>query len=472
MTTLAIPNLPSCDAAPREAAREAAPRTYRLHRKPPALPLIGDLLHVRKNHAAFLARLARTGADIVDVDLADRRLFVIFDPEAVREVLVADTEKYVREGNLETAAIRAFLGTGMLTTDGEAWLKWKRLNAPAFTRPAVQGMQALIDDSIDRSLAVFPRARARRPLFEDFVRLAVTATTAGFLSVRPEAEDQDALVASMLGGPELIFAMARNRAPWLQRLPLPLPIRVRRASAAVERLLARNAARRRAESAAGKTATADLLDLVLQYRDPRSGALLSDAEVRDQLMTAVIAAPENIATTLSWASLELAQNPRVLARLREELARGDGPTLRAVVDETMRRHAPTPMIDRTAAVDVELGGVRIPRGSLVMIPIAAIHNHPRYWDAPEAFRPERFLDTPAPRAFFPFGHGPRKCIGERLARAVIESALRRFVMEFDWSRPSPAEPGYTPLISLRPTDRMDMWIERRGADSQRRRVTD
>lgn len=263
----------------------------------------------------------------------------------------------------------------------------------------------------------------------------------------------------MRDGPELIFSMARNRAPWLRHLPTPDNRRIYRAVAAVEALIRRNVERRRTR---GSEDCADLLDMVLQYRHPRTGARLSSAEVRDQLFTAIIAAPENIATTLSWTAYTLQAQPALLRELRRALERGDDKYLGAVIDESMRRHAATPMIDRIAAHDVRLGGIAVPRQSLIVVPILALHNHPRYWDSPEAFRPERWLGRPAPRAFFPFGHGPRKCIGERLARAVIEAALRRFVMQFDWSRPTPAEPGVAPLVNLRPRDRMRMSISRWG----------
>jgi cytochrome P450 len=433
---------------------------YRVLQRPWGLSLLADVVRSRADHLAFLERCTRLGADLVEANILTHRLFVVANADAARAVLVDDTKSFVREGNLESAGIRSFLGEGMLTTDGEAWLKWRRLNAPAFTRAAVADLQPIVEDSLERSLAELPTALGRRRLFDDFLRVAVTATTAGFLSTRPEPGEQDALVAAMLGGPEMVFAIACARTTLIRHLPLPLPRRVQRATAAVDRLLARSAARRKAE---GGRARADLLDLVLQYRDPATGRPLSDAEVRDQLVTVVIAAPENIATTLSWAAYALASNPRVLATLRAELAAGDERYLRAVIDETFRRFAATPMVDRVAAVDFDLGGVRIPRGSLVVVPIAALHNHPRYWDAPGEFRPERFLGASPPSAFLPFGHGPRKCVGERLARLVLESALKRFVLGFEWSRGTDAEPGFAALINLRPADRMEMWVERRAA---------
>ncbi len=446
--------------------RVSVPPTYRVHRRPWGLSLLADIVRSRADHLAFLERCTRLDADFVEANILTHRLFVVANADAARAVLVEDTKSFVREGNLESAGIKSFLGEGMLTTDGEEWLRWRRLNAPAFTRAAVAGVQPIVDDSLERSFATLPRGRIR--LFDAFLRVAVTATTAGFLSARPEPDEQDALVDAMLGGPEMVFAIACARTTLIRHLPLPLPRRVQRATAAVDRLLARSAARRRAE---GAHARPDLLDLVLQHRDPTTGQPLSDAEVRDQLVTVVIAAPENIATTLSWAAYALASNPRVLATLRAELATGDERYLRAVIDETFRRFAATPMVDRVAAVDVELGGVRIPRGSLVVVPIAALHNHPRFWDAPGEFRPERFLVASAPSAWLPFGHGPRKCVGERLARLVLESALKRFVLGFEWSRGTNAEPGFAALINLRPADRMRMWVERRAATAQTARLS-
>ena len=448
---------PSAAVARTTTEPPAAATTYRLHRRPGALPLLGDLLRARADHLGFLDECMGTGADIVEVDLATRAGFAVFHPDAVRQVLVDDNDLWLREGNLETRAIAAYFGRGVLTTDGPDWLACKRLNAPAFAREAVTGMQALIDDSIDRSLAAWPATTTERPLFDDFLALAVTATTTAFFSERPDADEQADLLEAMREGPELIFDMARNRAPWLRHLPTPRARRVNRAVAAVEKLIARNVARRARE---GSRDRADLLDLIVSHRDPRTGALASPDEIRDHLFTALIAAPENIATTLAWASHALATNPTILDELRRTLAHNDRTYLRAVIDETMRRHAPTPMIDRTAARDTNLGGIQIPRKSLLLIPILAIHNNPRYWESPATFRPARFLDNPKPAAWFPFGHGPRKCIGERLGRAVIESALSRFVIGFDWNRPTKEEPGVSALVNLRPRDRMRMLVSR------------
>lgn len=434
--------------------------SYTVCRKPAALPFFGDLLRGRENHVALFEDCMRLEADIVEVNLCTRSGFVLVHPEAVREALVLDNDWLVRRNNLETAAIEAFLGRGVLTTDGDTWLAFKRLNAPAFARTAIEGMQRLVEDSVDRSFAEWlPNGSAQRPLFHDFMALAATATTTGFLSLRPDKAEQNELCDALLEGPEVIIDMIRYRSPWILRLPLPRMKRMRRIMAAIDRLIEKNAARRKPP---GNRDEADLLDLVLQYRHPQTDALLGPAEVRDQMFSAIIAAPENIATTLSWATFALQSAPAVLDKLRDSLARGETKYLRAVIDETMRRFASTPIVDRTAARDGVLGRVNIPRGSLVVVPILGLHNHPRYWESPEQFRPERFLDTPVPRAYFPFGHGPRKCIGERLGRTVLEMALRKFVTLFDWSRPTPVEPGVTPLVNLRPRDGMQMRLERRA----------
>lgn len=443
----------STQAAPLHAG-------YRHLRKPGALPLVGDGLAALRDRLGLFEECVDTDADIVEMDFGVRTVFVPVNPDLVRELMAGDNDTLVREGNLETSAITAFLGEGVLTTDGEAWLAWKRLNAPAFSRSTVERAVTFAHESIDRSYAGWlPTGGARRRLFDDFVALATTATTTAFLSERPDEEEQQALTDALLTGPELIYDMARLRAPWLMRVPLPRTRRIARTVAAVERLIARSVARRKAE---GGDAQADLLDVVLQHRHATTDQPLTPSEVRDQLFTAILAAPENIATSLSWAAFALQAHPDVLATLRRSLADGDKEYLRAVIDETLRRYAATPMIDRTAARDFEVGGVRISRGSLVVVPILTLHSHPAYWESPAAFRPERFLDGPAPRAYFPFGHGPRKCLGERLGRAVLEAALERFVVGFDWSRRRLAEPGYQALINLRPADGMGMWVERRG----------
>lgn len=438
---------------------ESSTDRYQLFRKPGELPLLGDLLRGRRDHLALFDDCMRSGADIVEIDLCVRAGFVLLQPEAVRRALVADNDALVRRGNLETAAIGAFLGRGVLTTDGDTWLAHRRLNAPAFGRSTLADLQPLIEDSLARSFSDWvPSGGEERCLFDDFLALASAATTTAFLSTRPNEQERSAVLRALLDGPDLVIDMIRYRAPWLLKLPLPRMRRIRRTMTAVDQLIAKNAERRRT----GPTSGSDLLELVLSYRHPGTGAALTPAEIRDQLFTAIIAAPENIATSLSWASYALASNPSVLATLRESLARGEMDYLRAVLSETMRRYAATPIVDRTAARDFWIGNVHIPRGSLIIVPILALHNHPRYWNAPEEFRPERFLSDETHRAYFPFGYGQRRCIGERLGRAVLEAALRHFVMEFDWSRSDATPPGFAALVNLRPKDHMRMRVERRA----------
>lgn len=443
------------------AKSEAPAAHYSFARKPGELPLLGDLLRGRRDHLALIESCVELDADIVEIDLCVRRGYVLLHPEAVRQALVTDNDALVRRNNLETSAIRSFLGRGVLTADGDTWLFHRRLNAPAFTRAAMTDLVPRLEDSIARSFAAWtPGGGEERCLFDDFLRLAVTATTTAFLSARPDDQEQDALLQALLDGPELVIDMVRYRAPWLLELPLPRMRRIRKTMTAVERLIDKNVERRRAGTSSGS----DLLDLVVSFRHPHTGAPLRADEIRDQLFTAIIAAPENIATSLSWACYALAQNPGVLATLRDSLSSGDRTYLRAVADETLRRYAATPIVDRTVERELRIGTVDLPRGSLLLVPIRALHNHPRYWAAPAEFRPERFLASETHRAYFPFGYGPRRCLGERLGRAVFESALRQLVASFEWSRPTNAAPGYLPLVNLRPRDRMRMRIERRRVD--------
>ena len=258
-------------------------------------------------------------------------------------------------------------------------------------------------------------------------------------------------------------------------LPTPNNLRVAGAIRRLDRVLYQIIARRR-ES--GGEDGGDLLSMLLHAQDEESGRRMTDRQLRDECMTLFLAGHETTANTLSWAWFLLSGNPEAEVRLHEEVDRvlaGRLPTLadlpalpytERVVTEALRLYPPGWMLGREATEPLELGGYRVARGTTVFMPACVIHRDPRWYQAPEAFRPERWADGLMQRipryAYFPFGGGPRICIGNNFAlmeaALVLATIARRYRLRL--SADAVVEP--LPSMTLRPAHGMKMAASTRG----------
>jgi cytochrome P450 len=219
--------------------------------------------------------------------------------------------------------------------------------------------------------------------------------------------------------------------------------RLMRCTAAVDRALYAEMGRRREESRADQD---DVLSLLLDAHD-EAGEPMTDKEIRDQLLTMLVAGHETTATALAWAFERMLRHPRALERLRAGLEEGDSRYLDAAIKESLRLRPVVPITARKLSAPLVVGGRRYPRGTVLMPCIFLLHRNPEVYDEPEEFRPERFLDgQPSTYAWIPFGGGVRRCLGASFAllemRIVIEAVLRN--------------------LDVRPAERRDERIVRRA----------
>ena len=222
----------------------------------------------------------------------------------------------------------------------------------------------------------------------------------------------------------------------------------------------------------GPDGVPDLLDLLLEGEDPKTKRQMNTAELRDNLLTFIVAGHETTALTLSWALYLCAFDPRVQEKARAELAEvlGDRqtvtgedvanlPYIRMIVDEALRLYPPAGMVSRTAMAQDELCGREVRPGDTVMIPIYALHRHHLLWEDPDAFRPERFSDRKAvPRyGYLPFGDGPRICIGASFAIQEAVIILGTLLARFRFTPVAGKEPKPVMILTLRPEG--GVWLE-------------
>jgi cytochrome P450 len=406
--------------------------------------------------------------------VAGSQRIMITDPALIHEALVRNAESLIK-GEDVRRTLGPALGEGLLTADGAHW-RWQRQSvAPAFRHEKLLGllpaMIAAAEHTRDRWLA--PGAKPvvdigremMRTTFDIIVETMMSGS--GGIDVARVAQ----AVTDYLHPSGWVFALNLLKAPeWL-----PYPGR-RKASAAAAYLrsaiTAMIAERRRTNEE-----REDLVGLLLAASDPETGRTMTDAEIADNLLTFITAGHETTALGLAWTFHLLAQNPaheeRVLAEIDE--VTGDGTVrpehigrlayTRQVFSEAMRLYPPAPIITRTAAQAFRLGGFTVPKDTIIVVPIYAVHHHEKLWDDPERFDPERFSRERAKGrhryAYMPFGAGPRICIGSAFATLEAVAILAVLLQAARLRHGSGKAPQPIMKVTLRPKRELRMRVERR-----------
>lgn len=375
----------------------------------------------------YFSGIVREYGDIVGLRILNFRIYLVNHPDYIEDVLVNHPRKFIK-GRVLQANKRVF-GRGLLTSEGDFWLRQRRLAQPAFHRARIAGYASTMVEYTERLLNEWQPGE-ERDLHKEMMRLTLQIVGKTLFDADVERDAQD--VGKSL---ELLLELGANfgRAIFIpQWLPTPTNLRLEYAIRRIEKVLYRIIAEKRA---AGRDA-GDLLSMLLAAQD-EDGSRMTDKQLRDEAITLFLAGHETIANTLSWTWWLLAKNPAAEAKLHAELRTvlgGRAPSLddlpklaytNHVITESMRLYPPAWGSARTAIEDHEIAGYKVPRGSGVSFAQWTVHRDPRWYDAPEEFRPERWegdLVKQLPRfAYFPFGGGPRLCIGNNFA--LMEAAL-------------------------------------------------
>jgi len=435
------------------------------------------LIALRRNPLTIWRRAHFTEQHLAGPGLFGHGVFLA-DPAAIRHVLIDNVANY-RKDDLQLRVLSPGLGDGLLTAEGEAWRRARRIVAPLFTPRRAATLAEAMKAPIDRHVGRLVRRRPGHGL--DVSHLMTTLT----FDVLAET-----LFSNVIDGGAEAFGQALTRyfetqgridpldifnAPaWLPRIGR---IMAQPAIDFFERTVRDVVASRTALMARGEAAPADLLSALIAARDPDNGGGLSDTEVGANIVTFIGAGHETTANVLTWALYLLAHAPNVREAVEAEAdaagddvvaAALDGERLamtRAVIEEAMRLYPPVATLTRSAIAADEAAGVPIPAGALVVIPPYVIHRHQLLWDKPALFRPERFL-APARAgiercAYLPFGAGPRVCIGQQFAlvEAIMVLASLTHRLRFAYAGSAPPEP--VQRITLRPKSGMPMLVTRR-----------
>ena len=387
------------------------------------LPFLGVLPQFIREAPEFLYRIAREHGDIVHLRLGQQDVFAISNPEWIQDILVTHQAQFKKSRTLERA--RALLGDGLLTNEGDAHKRQRRLVQPAFHHERLMGYGAAMV-----ACAAAAREQWREGETLDVapemmrVTMAIVTKTLFSADVGGEADEIGTALTEVF---QMFRTLLLPFSQYLEKLPvLPSVRKFNRARKRLDATIYRLISERRASG----EDKGDLLSMLLSAQEEGSG--MSDEQVRDESLTLFLAGHETTAAALIWSWYLLSQNPSAEAKFHEELDRvlaGRLPTFddlerlkytEALFAETLRLYPPAWAIGRRALTDYDVGGVRIRKGQILVVSPYVVHRDPRWFPDPLKFSPERWMEERQDRprfSYFPFGGGTRVCIGERFARA-------------------------------------------------------
>ncbi len=428
--------------------------------------LLRSLTAARRNILGIIPKAA-TQKPIIS-GRTGRRWHMVTDPGALREILLERVEDYPKSVVTKNL-LRPAIGDSLFIAEGAHWRWQRRAAAPAFSHRNVMNLAPIMTAAAERSAARISAAGPRAvDMAEDMVRTTfdviaeVTFSGDGAMDADAVHHAIDGYIAQ--AGKISLFDFM-GLPDWVPRPGRIVPDKGMAdmksfADAAVE-----------ARRARGPEGVPDLLDLLLDGEDPKTKRQMSTEELRDNLLTFIVAGHETTALTLAWSLYLCAYDARVQDKARAEIetvlggraATGDDvanlPYIRQITDEALRLYPPAAMVSRTAMKDDTLCGTEIRKGDTVIVPIYALHRHHALWDAPDTFRPERFEDRKAvPRySYLPFGDGPRVCIGASFALQEAVIILATLLGRFRFTRVKGRDPDPVMILTLRPEG--GVWLQ-------------
>jgi cytochrome P450 len=426
--------------------------------------LFGHGQEVSENPLKFYVKYQKEFGDVVKFKTVfGFSWYLVTDPTGIERVLQANQANY-RKAPIMTSALSLVIGNGLVISEGDFWRRQRRLMQPAFHRQRLALLAETMQDSAagtaERWEASFIKNgepfEVTREMTDLTIKIAARTLFGADVSA-DSARFADALQTALA---HVNFKMMYPFAV-LDYVPTGRNRRFKEAMKTLDEVVRKIIAERR-HSQADK---GDLLSMLMLARDEETGEAMTDAQLRDEVLTLLIAGHETTASALSWMWLLLAKNKESFGILRAELdevlagkpvtldALPRLPYTRAVFDETQRLYPPAWGIPRQAVAADEIGGYRIEAGKMVVVSQYIAHRHPAFWENPEKFEPARFLPENSNNrplfAYFPFGGGARKCIGNHFAlmeaQIITATIAQKFAPEF-----ADDDPDVDPTFALRP----------------------
>ena len=435
---------------------------------PGAEPVFGASRRYAADPLGFLEDVERAYNGIAAFDMGPMETYMITDPEGIERVLVGDPETFPKP-DFQADTLGELLGDGLLLSEGDTWETQRKLASPAFSMARLAGFDERIAGHAERLVSRWDDGDTL-DIEVEMTDVTIDVITDLMLGTALEDRQRERLrenldpIGEQFEPDPIRFALPS----WV---PMPGDREYDAAVAAVDGIVDEIIAERRGtEGDAG--GPMDLLSVLLRAQNAGEQ---SDEQLRDEVVTTLLAGHDTTALALTYTWYLLSEHPAARARVEAEADAVDGtPTMDDleafeyigwVIKEAMRLYPPVYALFRDTACDVELLGYEIPAGSTILLPQWAVHRSPTYWDDPEAFRPERWRPKrrgDRPRfAYFPFGGGPRHCIGKHLAELEAKLIVAVVAKRFELSHAGTGPGDLQPSLTLHPRNGMEMTVRER-----------
>jgi len=421
--------------------------------------LLGNLRQFRRGFLPFMRASIESYGDIVHFRIGLSHIYLVNHPDYIHEVLVAQANKFNKSQLLKRVA-GTFIGNGLIVSNGDVHKQQRRLMQPAFHSKRIDKYAQIM---VDYSLRMLDGWHQRGPLDIEQEMVKVTSGIVAKTLFDADVSDVASRVHDAMTALQN-YAIKRFASPipvpdWL---PTPRNIEKRRAVEELDKILMQIIEERRALA----VDKGDLLSMLLLAVDEENGVQMSNQQVRDEALTLFLAGHETTSNALTWTWYLLSQNPEIEAKVVDEVKTvlgGRLPTLKdlpqlqyteMVFSEAMRLYPPVWILSRQATTDVEVGDYMMQKGSTVFLCALITQRDARYFEEPEKFIPERFAEEQKDRflqdAYFPFGDGPRICIGNAFALMAAKIILATTVQRYHLSLVPGQEIVPQRLATLRP----------------------
>lgn len=448
------------------------PRSNPRKRPPGPRGSVRSTLLFHSTPLTFLSRMLREHGDIFAVDLLGMPIIVLNHPTFIDHVLKRHHHNYDRGGPAVEMA-RELFGYGLGTAARPSWLWQRRLLQPAFHRQRIATFGELMTAEVDTTLDRWEQARSEGlpiDIGAEMVNLTLRIVVETLFGLAPSDTMLRRFTNAVSDATEELASFVR-----FPLIPLSVPTaghrRFQRATRELDAVTYELIRRHRK----GQSDRHSLLSLMMHARDAETGDGMSDSQLRDEVLTMLFAGHETSANTLTWVWYLLGRHPEVERRLRAEIdsvladrrpTMDDVPKLtytRQVIEETLRLYSPAWQNYRQALADDEIGGYRIPAGTTIFWSYYFVHRHESYWDNAELFNPDRFSDANSTRGdhpgYFPFGAGPRLCIGNAFAMAEMQLTIAMTLQRYRLVPTTTKVIDPIALLTLQPGRSVDVYLD-------------
>ena len=438
--------------------------------------LFGSTFEILENPVAFLSKLANNYGPVVTIRFGGTKYYVLQHPDYIRHVWLDNYKQYRKPG--ATKLLRMFLGEGLSTSNGELWLRQRRLMQPAFHSQKLK----YLTDVINEEVTVFINKLSKIPdntkidVTHELLQLTIRIISRSMFNMHFD-EEIDIMVNAL-------DELAYYAASWMKslvKIPTNWPTSANKVfkknCEVFDRIIYKIIDRRRNEISSGHASiNNDMLDMLLNFCDEETKSPINEKLLRDEVTTIFMAGHETTAQTLSWMFYHLAKEKEINEKVKVEskIVFDNKPLLfeditkliyaKQVIQETLRLYPPIWAVVRRPIKSDTIHAFRLPAQSNVLLNIYGLHHHPNYWEQPENFYPEHFsaASEKARPAFVyvPFGGGPRLCLGHNFAMLVMSVVLCRIVQSFEFSVPENYVPIVEPNITLRAKQGIQLIIKK------------